>query len=194
MNIVFVNLLPIVFFSLFDGYIMPIVLGGHTGIASPYILFVLSLISVLPLVYYVGMGVACVSAQVRARRGGASLVSTEAHHGRGGKQSSFAIAAVVNATFGSIVEIVLYVMAVIANKGERRPTPPPRAGPRAHWHVGPTGDRRAGDWLDHRVAVWDTHVFAWPGHDLWRPPHQGAAIQLARPRSVLRVNAALCTH
>ena len=64
MNIVFVNLLPFVLFSLFDGYIMPIVLGEKTGIASPYVLFVLSLVSVLPLVYYVGMGVACVSAQV----------------------------------------------------------------------------------------------------------------------------------
>ena len=65
MNIVFVNLLPFVLFSLFDGYIMPIVLGEKTGIASPYVLFVLSLVSVLPLVYYVGMGVACVSAQVQ---------------------------------------------------------------------------------------------------------------------------------
>lgn len=67
MNIVFVNLLPFVLFSLFDGYIMPIVLGEKTGIASPYVLFVLSLVSVLPLVYYVGMGVACVSAQVHTR-------------------------------------------------------------------------------------------------------------------------------
>jgi len=65
MNIVFVNLLPFVLFSLFDGYIMPHILGGHVGIASPMLLFFMSLVSVLPLVYYVGMGVACVSAQVR---------------------------------------------------------------------------------------------------------------------------------
>ena len=141
MNLVFVNLLPFVLFALFDGYIMPIVLGSHTGIASPYVLFIMSLISVLPLVYYVGMGVACVSAQVRRRRGwrrtrprgrivpcrnGArpQKANKKVRVGRcaplrraAHSQSSFAIAAVVNATFGSIVEIVLYIMAVIAGKG-----------------------------------------------------------------------------
>jgi len=63
-------------------------------ITSPYVIFFLSLMSVVPLVYYVGMGVACVSAQ-----------------------SSFGVAAVVNATFGSIVEIILYIVAILANKG-----------------------------------------------------------------------------
>ena len=76
MNIVFVNLLPFVLFSLFDGYVMPHILGGHVGIASPMLLFFMSLVSVLPLVYYVGMGVACVSAQVGQRMPGRGKVDS----------------------------------------------------------------------------------------------------------------------
>ena len=95
-NIVFVNLTPFVFIALFDGYIMPIILGGDVGLANPLVVFFLSLVSVIPLVYFVGLGVACVSAQ-----------------------SNLALGAVVNATFGSLVEIILYILALREKKGTK---------------------------------------------------------------------------
>ncbi|RXW24468.1 hypothetical protein EST38_g1371 [Candolleomyces aberdarensis] len=104
-NILFVNLLPIVFFVIFDGFVlMPMVEkleheGKHVpallaAIASEATIFLLSLLSVIPLSYFIGMAVASISAQ-----------------------SSIGMGAVINATFGSIIEIILYGIALTQGKG-----------------------------------------------------------------------------
>ncbi|KAK0221676.1 hypothetical protein IW262DRAFT_1375415 [Armillaria fumosa] len=104
-NILFVNLMPVVFFVIFDGLVLlPMVekLEEHhkhvprflAFIASQGLIFILSLSSVIPLSYFIGMAVASISAQ-----------------------SSIGMGAVINATFGSIIEIILYSMALVQNKG-----------------------------------------------------------------------------
>jgi Ca2+:H+ antiporter len=104
-NILFVNLLPIVFFVIFDGLVLrPIVeKWEHNGqhvpaflafIASQGLVFFLCLLSVIPLSYFIGMAVASISAQ-----------------------SSIGMGAVINATFGSIIEIILYSFALTQGKG-----------------------------------------------------------------------------
>jgi Ca2+:H+ antiporter len=104
-NILFVNLLPIVFFVIFDGFVLlPVVeRRERTGdivppalawIASRALIFFLSLASVIPLSYFIGMAVASISAQ-----------------------SSIGMGAVINATFGSIIEIILYAIALTRGKG-----------------------------------------------------------------------------
>jgi len=208
MNIVFVNLLPFVLFSLFDGYVMPQILGGHVGIASPMLLFFMSLVSVLPLVYYVGMGVACVSAQVRhapARMAKAGVTLT---------------CCTVPCAVG-----VRAVAAVLLRHRRRRQRhvrldrrdPPVHHGhprqqgcargagaPLVMWGRArltsfrsecrlrrPSVRRRARGRLHHRVAVRHAHVPARPGHDLWRRQDQGATLQRPGPgyRAQHRVRA-----
>ncbi|KDR82647.1 hypothetical protein GALMADRAFT_57297 [Galerina marginata CBS 339.88] len=104
-NILFVNLIPVVFFVIFDGFVLlPLVekMGRNHQhipaflefIASQGVIFFLSLISVIPLSYFIGMAVASISAQ-----------------------SSIGMGAVINATFGSIIEIILYSIALTQGKG-----------------------------------------------------------------------------
>ncbi|KAI0250800.1 hypothetical protein BJV78DRAFT_1127473 [Lactifluus subvellereus] len=104
-NILFINLLPIVFFVIFDGWFLyPIVEErNRTGqyvpailafLGSRHLIFLLSLLSVIPLSYFIGMAVASISAQ-----------------------SSIGMGAVINATFGSIIEIILYAFALTQGKG-----------------------------------------------------------------------------
>lgn len=104
-NIMFVNLLPAVFFVIFDGFVlMPLIEklerhGRHVPaflgfLTSHGLIFLLSLVSVIPLSYFIGMAVASISAQ-----------------------SSIGMGAVINATFGSIVEIILYSFALKQSKG-----------------------------------------------------------------------------
>ena len=104
-NIIFVNLLPVVFFVIFDGMVLlPLAEGLQRAgkpvpfllsiLASEMLIFVLSLLSVIPLSYFIGMAVASISAQ-----------------------SSIGMGAVINATFGSIIEIILYAIALMRNKG-----------------------------------------------------------------------------
>ena len=104
-NIIIFNLLPIVFFVIFDGwFLLPIVekrerMGQHVPVilsilASRLLIFLLSLLSVIPLSYFIGMAVASISAQ-----------------------SSIGMGAVINATFGSIIEILLYAFALTEGKG-----------------------------------------------------------------------------
>jgi len=104
-NIFFVNLMPIVFFVIFDGIILlPLVEDMHHRgeevpallglIAGQATIFLLSLASVIPLSYFIGMAVASISAQ-----------------------SSIGMGAVINATFGSIIEIILYGIALTQGKG-----------------------------------------------------------------------------
>ncbi|KAJ3769069.1 hypothetical protein FB446DRAFT_238009 [Lentinula raphanica] len=104
-NIMFVNLLAVVFFAIFDwavllawveeleehGRDVPVFLAA---VANQGVIFVLSLLSVIPLSYFIGMAVASISAQ-----------------------SSIGMGAVINATFGSIIEILLYSIALSSGKG-----------------------------------------------------------------------------
>ncbi|KNE61103.1 calcium/proton exchanger [Allomyces macrogynus ATCC 38327] len=90
-NIIFVNLIPFVLYVLLDGF----VLGDTYGLAHPSLLFVLCLFATIPLAYFIGMAVASISAQ-----------------------SSPAIGAVLNASFGSIVEVILYCLALRQGKAE----------------------------------------------------------------------------
>ncbi|KAK8865678.1 calcium/proton exchanger [Kwoniella newhampshirensis] len=104
-NILFINLLPLVFFTIIDGLLLlPIVeRKEHLGhpvtpllrfLTSQALIFVLALASVIPLSYFIGMAVASISAQ-----------------------SSIGMGAVINATFGSIIEIILYGIALTQGKG-----------------------------------------------------------------------------
>ena len=98
----FVNLLPLVFFTIFDGLVLlPMVEHQHKPnpllelLASQAFIFFLGLASVIPLSYFIGMAVASISAQ-----------------------SSIGMGAVINATFGSVIEIVLYSIALTQGKGK----------------------------------------------------------------------------
>ncbi|KAI0647972.1 hypothetical protein C8Q79DRAFT_906381 [Trametes meyenii] len=104
-NIIFVNLMPIVFFVVLDGMVLlPLVerrehAGKHIPaffafITARPLIFLMSLASVIPLSYFIGMAVASISAQ-----------------------SSIGMGAVINATFGSIIEIILYGIALTQSKG-----------------------------------------------------------------------------
>jgi Ca2+:H+ antiporter len=104
-NIFFVNLMPVVFFVIIDGiFLLPLVEKRdhehkHVDpflriITSQALIFVGSLASVIPLSYFIGMAVASISAQ-----------------------SSIGMGAVINATFGSIIEIILYAIALTQGKG-----------------------------------------------------------------------------
>ena len=104
-NILFINLIPIVFLVILDGMILlPWVEGREAAgkhvpafiafLASRALIFILCLASVIPLSYFIGMAVASISAQ-----------------------SSIGMGAVINATFGSIIEILLYSIALMEGKG-----------------------------------------------------------------------------
>ncbi|XP_075781436.1 uncharacterized protein LOC102448560 isoform X2 [Pelodiscus sinensis] len=88
-NVFAVNLLPLVIVTLVLGYV-----DSHNRLTSSLVKFTLSLLSIMPLSYYIGMAIASISAQ-----------------------SNFAVGAVVNASFGSIIELTFYITALI--KGSR---------------------------------------------------------------------------
>lgn len=104
-NIIFVNLVPLILFVIIDDFfLLPaverLIERGHPPspliqfITSQGLIFFLSLASVIPLSYFIGMAVASISAQ-----------------------SSIGMGAVINATFGSIIEIILYSIALMQGKG-----------------------------------------------------------------------------
>ncbi|KAI1317689.1 hypothetical protein EDD11_007995 [Mortierella claussenii] len=93
-NIIFINLMPVVFFTILDEYVLTHVLGHDSLLTSPAVIFSLGLSSVIPLSYFIGMAVSSISAQ-----------------------SSLGMGAVINATFGSIIEIILYSVALTQGKG-----------------------------------------------------------------------------
>ena len=104
-NILFINLIPIIFLVILDGMVLlPWVEGREAAgrhvpafiafLASRALIFILCLASVIPLSYFIGMAVASISAQ-----------------------SSIGMGAVINATFGSIIEILLYSIALKEGKG-----------------------------------------------------------------------------
>jgi Ca2+:H+ antiporter len=104
-NIFFINLMPVVFLVILDGmFLLPWVehrekAGVHVPaflnfLASRALIFILCLASVIPLSYFIGMAVASISAQ-----------------------SSIGMGAVINATFGSLIEVLLYSIALKNGKG-----------------------------------------------------------------------------
>ncbi|KAM9807902.1 uncharacterized protein ACB057_005729 [Neosynchiropus ocellatus] len=84
-NVFAVNLLPLVIIALVMGYT-----DTENRYTSPEVKFAIALGSIIPLSYYIGMGIASISAQ-----------------------SNFAVGAVVNATFGSITELTFYITALL---------------------------------------------------------------------------------
>lgn len=95
-NIMFINTLPIVFITIFLFFVVRPLLrifnvkdGLLVHMTSDGFIFVLALASVLPLSYFIGMAVASISTQ-----------------------SSIGMGAVINATFGSIIEVILYSIAL----------------------------------------------------------------------------------
>ncbi|WAQ88449.1 hypothetical protein PtA15_9A576 [Puccinia triticina] len=96
-NIMFIILIPFVIFVILDFFFLaPLKLSGFLGVlSSQIVLFVMALLSVIPLSYFIGMAVASISAQ-----------------------SSIGMGAVINATFGSVIEIILYAIALTEGKGE----------------------------------------------------------------------------
>uniref|UniRef100_A0A668AV14 Cation/H+ exchanger protein 1 n=1 Tax=Myripristis murdjan TaxID=586833 RepID=A0A668AV14_9TELE len=84
-NIFALNLLPLVLVTLVIGYTD----RGHRYFSAETC-FALAITSIIPLSYYIGMGIASISAQ-----------------------SNFAVGAVVNATFGSITEMTFYITALL---------------------------------------------------------------------------------
>ncbi|KAJ3231723.1 hypothetical protein HDU81_003567 [Chytriomyces hyalinus] len=92
-NIILINLNAIVVFTLFDFYYLGPALD-YKGIGSHESIFLSALISVIPLAYLIGMAVSSITAQT----------------------GSLALGSVVNATFGSIVEIILYCLALMEGK------------------------------------------------------------------------------
>ncbi|XP_060759700.1 cation/H+ exchanger protein 1 [Neoarius graeffei] len=84
-NIFAVNLLPLVVITLVIGYV-----DHDDHLVGSEVKFATAVISIIPLSYYIGMGIASISAQ-----------------------SNFAVGAVVNATFGSITEMTFYITALL---------------------------------------------------------------------------------
>ena len=94
-NIFLINFLAVVAFVIFDYFVLMKALGLEIGLTSPAFLFTLSLISVVPLAYFIGQAVASISAQ-----------------------SSMGVGAAVNAFFSTIVEVYLYCIALNEGKGK----------------------------------------------------------------------------
>ncbi|KAI8616602.1 hypothetical protein BC830DRAFT_190265 [Chytriomyces sp. MP71] len=92
-NIILINLNAVVIFTLFDFYYLGPLLDNQ-GIGSHEVIFCSALLSVIPLAYLIGMAVSSITAQT----------------------GSLALGSVVNATFGSIVEIILYCLALMEGK------------------------------------------------------------------------------
>ncbi|KAJ1979747.1 hypothetical protein H4R35_001395 [Dimargaris xerosporica] len=92
-NIMFINLLFVVLFTLLDAHLLGPWTNHATWLSSEGFIFVLCLVSTIPLSYFIGQAVSSISAQ-----------------------SSLGLGAVINATFGSIIEVILYMMAVLQGK------------------------------------------------------------------------------
>ncbi|KAK5081949.1 hypothetical protein LTR05_007091 [Lithohypha guttulata] len=93
-NIFLINFLAVVAFVIFDYFFVREIFGVETWITSPGLLFILGLISIIPLAYFIGQAVASISAQ-----------------------SSMGLGAVINALFSTIVEVFLYCVALRQGKG-----------------------------------------------------------------------------
>ncbi|RDA91988.1 hypothetical protein CP533_6025 [Ophiocordyceps camponoti-saundersi (nom. inval.)] len=94
-NIFLINLMAVVIFVIFDWLVLDRVLHLNNHITSPAFLFIASLLSIIPLAYFIGQAVASISAQ-----------------------SSMGLGAAVNAFFATVVEVFLYCVALGQGKGQ----------------------------------------------------------------------------
>ena len=90
-NIFLFNLLGIVAFVIFDYWVLYVSLG----LTNTFFVFLLALFSVIPLAYFIGQAVASISAQ-----------------------STMGVGAAINAFFSTIVEVLLYCVALRQGKAK----------------------------------------------------------------------------
>ncbi|KAF3916300.1 hypothetical protein ABW21_db0203272 [Orbilia brochopaga] len=93
-NIFLINLMLVVVFVCVDYFVLLELFGWHSALTSSPVLFILALLSIIPLAYFIGLAVASFSAQ-----------------------SSMGMASVLNAFFSTIVEVFLYCVALSQGKG-----------------------------------------------------------------------------
>lgn len=93
-NVIVVNLIAMVFFTIFDFYLFKEWLNLDFWFTNETTVFILCLASIIPLAFYIGQAVASISAQ-----------------------TSMGLGAVINAFFSTIVEIFLYCVALQQEKG-----------------------------------------------------------------------------
>lgn len=94
-NIFFINLIFLVLFTILDFYLLKEGLDYDNIITDSNIIFVLCLVSIVPLAYFIGQAVASISAQ-----------------------TSMGLGAVINAFFSTIVEVYLYCIALDQSKAK----------------------------------------------------------------------------
>ncbi|KAJ2506608.1 hypothetical protein IWW47_001502, partial [Coemansia sp. RSA 2052] len=92
-NILFYNMLSVAAFVLVAAFVIAPLTNHRHFLVQPGVLFPLCLVSTIPLAYFIGQAVSSISAQ-----------------------SSLGMGAVINATFGSIVEVILYSIALTQGK------------------------------------------------------------------------------
>ncbi|KAL6951049.1 hypothetical protein ACO0QE_000341 [Hanseniaspora vineae] len=94
-NVIVMNLIALVLFTIFDFFVLKPIWGPYNSfIVQDNVIFILCLISTIPLAFYIGQGVASISAQ-----------------------TSMGLGAVINAFFSTIVEIFLYCVSLKQKKG-----------------------------------------------------------------------------
>ncbi|KAK5997755.1 Putative cation exchanger [Cladobotryum mycophilum] len=94
-NIFLINLMVVVVVVIADWAILERILHVETFITEPAFLFTASLLSIIPLAYFIGQAVASISAQ-----------------------SSMGIGAAINALFATVVEVFLYCIALRQGKAQ----------------------------------------------------------------------------
>ncbi|KAJ2306109.1 hypothetical protein H4R23_004512, partial [Coemansia sp. Cherry 401B] len=92
-NILFYDMLALAVFVLVAAFVIAPLTDHQHALVQPAVLFPLCLVSTVPLAYFIGQAVSSISAQ-----------------------SSLGLGAVINATFGSIVEVILYSIALTQGK------------------------------------------------------------------------------
>ncbi|CDO95048.1 unnamed protein product [Kluyveromyces dobzhanskii CBS 2104] len=93
-NVIVMNLIVLVIFTIFDFFAIKNIWHYDAWFTNESTIFMLCLLSIIPLAFYIGQAVASISAQ-----------------------SSMGVAAVINAFFSTIVEIFLYCVALQQEKG-----------------------------------------------------------------------------
>lgn len=94
-NIFLINLLGLVAFTIFDYFVLAEGMELKIWLTDQFFLFVLALLSIIPLAYFIGQAVASISAQ-----------------------SSMGVGATINAFFSTIVEVFLYCVALKQGKAQ----------------------------------------------------------------------------
>ena len=93
-NVIVMNLIFMVFFTILDFFLLKEFWGLNIWLTSGTVIFILCLLSTIPLAFYIGQAVASISAQ-----------------------TSMGLGAVINAFFSTVVEIYLYCVALNQRKG-----------------------------------------------------------------------------